>query len=124
LFRRFLESYIKVCNDIVTESANSVLMFEAGETAARMIETTKIDDIAAEFEKEGLKVVIDISEKKVVFHLKGIACNKECNYCDILRGFFGAMARKHINPGYYCKKGTKCAIQGSDECTFVAEQVG
>lgn len=124
MFRRFLESYIKVCNDIVTESANSVLMFEAGETAAQAIETTRIEDIMVEFEKEGMNVTIDVSEKRIVFHLKGIVCNKECNYCDLLRGFFGAMARKHIGPGYYCKRGTKCEVEGFDECTFVAEQVG
>ena len=51
MFQRFLESYIQVCNNIITEAANSVLMFEAGEQAAFEIGTNKIDDISKEFEK-------------------------------------------------------------------------
>jgi len=38
---------------IVTEAANSVLMFEAGEQAALMIKTLKIEDVNREFEKRG-----------------------------------------------------------------------
>lgn len=64
MFRRFLESYIDVCNNIVTEAANSVLMFEAGEQAAMDIKTTRIDDIHKEFERDGIKTSIEISEKK------------------------------------------------------------
>ncbi len=125
MFRRFLESYIDVCNDIVTESANSVLMFEAGEQAAMDLKTTKIEDIYNEFEKDGIKISIEKSEKKVLFRVRGLPFSgKKCKYCDILRGFFGGISRKHIDARYYCKKGTECALEGSDECLFVAELVG
>lgn len=122
MFRRFLESYIDVCNNIVTEAANSVLMFEAGEQASLDFKTTKIEDICKEFEKVGLTVTIEKSDKKIIFHVKGLQISgKKCRYCDILRGFFGGMARKHIDPRYYCKKGKECVFEGSQECTFVAE---
>ncbi len=122
MFRRFLESYIDVCNNVVTEAANSVLMFEAGEQAAMDLKTSRIDDITSEFEKAGIKVSFEISEKKVFFRIKGLPfSDKKCKYCDILRGFFGGIARKHLDARYYAKKGTECAVEGSEECIFVAE---
>lgn len=122
MFRRFLESYIDVCNNIVTEAANSVLMFEAGEQAAMDIKTARIEDVEKEFEKDGIKISFEISEKKVTFHVRGLPFSgKKCKYCDILRGFFGGLARKHIDPRYYCKKGAECLIEGGEECIFVAE---
>ncbi|HEY9204342.1 MAG TPA: hypothetical protein VIO58_00340 [Candidatus Methanoperedens sp.] len=124
MFRRFLESYIDVCNNIVTEAANSVLMFEAGEQAAMDLKTSKIEDISAEFEKDGIKVSIEVAEKKVMFRIKGLPLSKKkCKYCDILRGFFGGIARKHIDTRYYCKKGAECALEGADECIFAAEMI-
>ncbi len=124
MYRRFLESYIDVCNNIVTESANSVLMFEAGEQAAMDIKTTKLEDIQKEFEKEDIKISIDVSEKKVTFKVKGMPVKeKKCIYCDILRGFFGGITRKHIDARYYCKKRAECVLEGADECLFVAELV-
>ena len=124
MFRRFLESYIDVCNNIVTEAANSVLMFEAGEQAAMDIKTTKIDDIHKEFERDGIKTSIEISEKKVTFHVEGLTFrDKKCTYCDILRGFFGGLARKHIDGRYYCKKGGECILEGGERCIFVAELI-
>ena len=124
MYRRFLESYIDVCNNIVTESANSVLMFDAGEQAAMDISTTKLEDIQKEFEKEGIKISIDISEKKVTFRLKGLPLKeKKCVYCDLLRGFLGGLTRKHIDNRYFVKKSTGCVIEGADECLFVAELV-
>ena len=124
MFRRFLESYIEVCNNIVTDAANSVLMFEAGEQAALDIRTTKIDDINKEFEKIGISIAIEVSEKKVIFHMTGLPLKgKQCKYCDILRGFFGGLAKKHIDARYYCKKGTECIIEGGDQCIFVAELI-
>ena len=124
MFRRFLESYIDVCNNIVTEAANSVLMFEAGEQAAMSAKTTKIEDIIREFEKDGITVPIEKSEKKVTFRVKGLPLEgKECKYCDILRGFYGGIARKHLDPRYYCKKGPECAADDSDICIFVAEMI-
>lgn len=124
MFRRFLESYIDVCNNIVTESANSVLMFEAGEQAALDIKTSKIEDIHPEFEKAGLTTSIEITEKRVIFHVKGLSFRKnKCEYCDILRGFFGGLAKKHIDPRFYCKKGAECVIEGGDQCIFVAELI-
>ncbi len=124
MYRRFLESYIDVCNNIVTESANSVLMFEAGEQAAMDIKTTRLEDIQKEFEKDGVNISIEVSEKKVSFRVKGLPLkDKKCTYCDILRGFFGGITRKHIDARYYCKKGAECALEGSDECLFVAELI-
>lgn len=124
MFRRFLESYIDVCNNIVTESANSVLMFEAGEQAAMDLKTTKLEDITLEFEKDELKVSIEVSEKKVAFRIKGLPLSgKKCKYCDILRGFLGGVSRKHLDTRYYCKKGEECALEGSDECLFMAELI-
>ncbi len=124
MFRRFLESYIDVCNNIVTEAANSVLMFEAGEQAAMDMKTSKIEDISSEFEKEGIRVAIEVSEKKVMFRVKGLPlAGKRCKYCDILRGFYGGIARKHVDTRYYCKKGAECIMNGSDECIFVAELI-
>lgn len=124
MFRKFLESYIDVCNNIVTEAANSVLMFEAGEQAALDIKTIRIEDIRKEFENEGIMISVEISEKKVAFHVKGLPLRgKKCIFCDILRGFFGGLARKHLDTRYYCKKGAECLIEGADQCTFVAELV-
>lgn len=122
MFRIFLESYIDVCNNIVTESANAVLMFEAGEQAAFNMKTSKIEDIIEEFNKIGLTIIIKKAEKKVTFHVKGLKfTGKGCLYCDILRGFFGGIARKHIDTRYYCKKGAECVIEGGEECIFIAE---
>lgn len=122
MFRRFLESYIDVCNNIVTESANSVLMFDAGEQAAMDIRTSKIDDVKEEFEKEGITVSVEVSEKKVIFHVKGLPLKDDrCVFCDLLRGFFGGLARKHLDPRYYCKNDKECS--GKDECIFIAELV-
>lgn len=119
-----MESYIDVCNNIVTEAANSVLMFEAGEQAAMDIKTIKIEDIQKEFEKDGIITSIEISEKKVTFHVKGLPFRgKKCIYCDILRGFFGGLARKHIDPRYYCKKGAECLLEGGTQCIFEAELI-
>ncbi len=124
MFRRFLESYIDVCNNIVTESANSVLMFEAGEQAAMDIKTSKIEDIKKEFEKDDISITIELAEKKVTFRVKGLPFSgKKCKYCDIMRGFLGGISRKHIDTRYYCKKGEECALEGSDECLFVAELI-
>jgi predicted hydrocarbon binding protein len=124
LYKKFLESYIDVCNNIVTEAANSVLMFEAGEQAAMSIKTIKIEDINREFEKDGITTSIEISEKKVTFHVKGLPLiGNKCKYCDILRGFFGGLARKHVDPRFYCKKGAECVIEGGNRCTFVAELI-
>ncbi len=124
MFRRFLESYVEVCNNIVTEAANTVLMFEAGEQAALSIRTLKIEDINSEFEKDGITTSIEISEKKIIFHVKGLPLSgKKCRYCDILRGFFGGISRKHIDARFYCKKSGECIIEGASECIFVAELV-
>lgn len=124
MFKKFLESYIEVCNNIVTEAANSVLMFEAGEQAAMSIKTEKIEDIQIEFEKDGIITSVEISDKKIIFHVKGIPFKgKKCMYCDILRGFFGGLARKHLDTRFYCKKGAECLLEGGGECTFVAELV-
>ena len=124
LFRRFLESYVDVCNNIVTEAANSVLMFEAGEQAALNIKTLKLEDINREFEKEGVTISIEKSEKKVIFHLKGLpVVGNKCRYCDILRGFFGGLSKKHIDARYYCKKSDECIIKGEAECIFIAELI-
>ena len=124
MFRRFLESYITVCDNIVTESANSVLMFEAGEQAAMDIKTSKLEDIIGEFEKLGITISIEVSEKKVTYHVKGLTFHgNKCTFCDILRGFFGGMARKHVDSRYYCKKGAECIIKGSKECIFEAELI-
>lgn len=124
MFRRFLESYVEVCNNIVTEAANTVLMFEAGEQAALSIRTQKLEDINVEFEKAGITTSIEISEKKIIFHVKGLPLyGKKCLYCDILRGFFGGISRKHIDARFYCKKGGECILEGAGECIFVAELV-
>jgi len=124
LFRRFLESYIEVCNNILTEAANSVLLFEAGEQAALDIMTNKIDDIDKEFEKVGITISIEISEKKVIFYVKGLpVTGQKCRYCNILRGFLGGLAKKHLDARYYCKKGPECIIEGGDQCIFVAELI-
>lgn len=121
MYRRFLESYVEVCNNIVTEAANTVLMFEAGEQAAFNIKTLKIEDINVEFAKEGITTSIEISEKNIIFHVKGLPLSgKKCMYCDILRGFFGGISRKHIDVRFYCKKGTECILQGANECIFIA----
>ncbi len=124
MFRRFLEAYVDVCNNVVTNAANAVLMFEAGEQAAMDIKTSKIEDIQQEFEKDGVKVTFEISEKKILFKVKGLPLKgKKCTYCDILRGFFGGIARKHIDNRFYCKKGAECVLEGVEECTFVAELI-
>lgn len=124
MFRKFLESYIDVCNNVVTEAANSVLMFEAGEQAAMNLKTRRLEDIHKEFERYGITVSIDVAEKKVTFHVKGLPIEgKKCKYCDILRGFFGGIARKHIDPRYYCKKDRGCVVEGDKECVFVAELI-
>src|SRR5574341_1373012 len=99
-------------------------MFEAGEKAAFDLKTSKIEDISNEFEKDGIKVSVELSEKKVTFRVKGLPLyGKKCPYCDLLRGFFGGIARKHLDPRYYCKKGTECVLEGGGECLFVAEMV-
>ena len=123
MFRRFLEAYIDVCNNIVTEAANSVLMFEAGEQAALNLKFDRIEDSFREFEKEKIIISIEKSEKKVLFKVKGLGLDKKCKYCDLLRGFFGGLSRKHFDPRYYCKKGTECALEGAQECIFIAEMV-
>jgi len=124
LFRRFLESYVDVCNNIVTEAANNVLMFEAGEQAALNIRTLKIEDINVEFVKEGISISLEISEKKIIFHVKGLPLTgKKCMYCDILRGFFGGLSKKHFDPRFYCKKSGECILEGASECIFIAELV-
>ncbi len=123
MFRRFLEAYIEVCNNIITESANSVLMFEAGEQAAVNLKYDRIEDDLSEFEKYNIKVSIERSENSVLFRVKGLVFDKKCNYCDLLRGFFGEIARKHINMKYYCKKRTECIKEGAEECIFVVEMV-
>ncbi len=122
MFRKFLESYIDVCNNIVTEAANSVLMFEAGEQAAMDIKTIRIEDIQKEFENEGILISVEISEKKATFHVKGLPLRgKKCVFCNMLRGFLGGLARKHLDTRYYCKKGAECLIEEGNQCTFVAE---
>jgi predicted hydrocarbon binding protein len=122
LFRRFLESYVEVCNNIVTEAANNVLMFEAGEQAALSIRTLKIEDINAVFAKEGITTSIEITDKKITFHVKGLPISgKKCRYCDILRGFFGGISKKHVDPRFYCRKRGECILEGQNECVFVAE---
>lgn len=124
MFQRFLESYIQVCNNIITEAANSVLMFEAGEQAAFDIRTNKIDDIIKEFKKTDINVTIEVSEKKIIFNVAGLPLKgNKCKYCDILRGFFGGVAKKHIDARYYCKKGSECIIEGGNQCIFVAELI-
>lgn len=124
MFKKLLESYIEVCNNIVTEAANAVLMFEAGEQAAFEIKTSKIEDIQKEFEKDGIITSVEVADKKVTFHVKGLPFKgKKCLYCDILRGFFGGLARKHLDTRFYCKKGAECLLEGGEECTFVAELV-
>jgi predicted hydrocarbon binding protein len=124
LYRRFLESYVEVCNNIVTEAANTVLMFEAGEQAALNIRTMKIEDINAEFAKVGVTTSIEISEKKIIFHLKGLPLSgKKCTYCDILRGFFGGLSKKHFDARFYCRKSGECIMEGASECIFIAELV-
>lgn len=124
MFRRFLEAYVDVCNNVVTNAANSVLMFEAGEQAAMDLKTSKLEDIQQEFEKDGVKVTFEISEKKILFKVKGLPLKgKKCTYCDLLRGFFGGIARKHIDDRFYCKKGAECVLEGAEECTFVAELI-
>ncbi len=124
MFRKFLEAYVDVCNNIVTSSANSVLMFEAGEQAAMGLKTSKLEDIQKEFEKDSINLTIEISEKKVTFRVKGLTLKgKKCTYCDMLRGFFGTMAQKHLDPRYYCKKGVECVTDGAEECIFVAELI-
>ncbi|VVB89493.1 Uncharacterised protein [uncultured archaeon] len=123
MFRRFLESYIEVCNNIVTESANSVLMFEAGEQAAANLKYERIEDCVIEFEKDNIVMSIERSENKVLFRVKGIVYDKKCKYCDILRGFFGELARKHIDKKYYCKKRGECSLEGANECVFIAEMI-
>jgi predicted hydrocarbon binding protein len=123
LFRRFLVAYIDVCNNIVTEAANSVLMFEAGEQAAATLTFDNIEDCFREFEKDYIKITVERSEKKVLFKVKGLGIHKKCKYCDLLRGFFGELARKHIDSKYHCKKATQCSIEGAQECIFIAEMV-
>ena len=124
MFRRFLESYIAVCDNILTESANSVLMFEAGEQAAMDIKTSKLEDITGEFEKLGMAVSIEVSDKKVTYNVKGLTFQgNKCTFCDILRGFFGGMTRKHVDSRYYCKKGGECIIKGDKKCIFQAELI-
>ena len=123
MFRRFPEAYIEVCNNIVTEAANSVLMFEAGEQAAVNLKYDRIEDSCNEFEKVEIKISIEKSDKKVIFRVKGLGLDKKCKYCDLLRGFFGGLSRKHFDPRYYCKKGTECAVEGAEECIFIAEMV-
>lgn len=124
MFRRFLEAYVDVCNNVVTNAANAVLMFEAGEQAAMGLKTSKVEDIQNEFEKDGIIVTIEPSEKKVTFRVKGLPLKgKKCTYCDILRGFFGGIARKHLDNRYYCKKSAECMLEGAEVCIFVAELV-
>jgi predicted hydrocarbon binding protein len=99
-------------------------MFEAGEQAAMELKTSKLEDIQKEFEQDGVKVTFEISEKKIIFMVKGLPLKgKKCTYCDILRGFFGGIARKHIDNRFYCKKGAECVLEGAEECTFVAELI-
>lgn len=113
-----------VCNNIVTEAANTVLMFEAGEQAALNIRTQKLEDIKAEFEKVGITISIEISEKKIIFHVKNLPLSgKKCMYCDILRGFFGGICRKHFDPRFYCRKSGECILEGAGECIFITELV-
>jgi predicted hydrocarbon binding protein len=115
---------VEVCNNIVTEAANTVLMFEAGEQAALSIRTHKLEDIKAEFEKVGITTSIEISEKRIIFHVEGLPLSgKKCLFCDILRGFFGGISRKHIDARFYCKKSGACLLEGANECIFVAELV-
>ena len=121
MFRIFLETYIDVCNSIVTEAANSVLMFEAGEQVAANLKLDNIEDSFKGFEKDNIIVSIEKSEKKVYFRVKGLDVRKKCIYCDLFRGFFSELSRKHIDPKYFCKKGPDCIIEGSPECVFIAE---
>lgn len=123
MFRRFLEAYIDVCNNIVTESANSVLMFEAGEQAALNLKFDRIEDSLREFEKDKIIISVEKSEKKILYRVKGLGLDKKCKYCDLLRGFFGGLSRKHFDPRYNCKKGNECALEGAQECIFIAEMV-
>lgn len=98
-------------------------MFEAGELAAANLKYERIEDNLSEFEKDNIKVSIERSENSVLFKVKGLVFDKKCNYCDLLRGFFGELARKHINMKYYCKKRTECIKEGAEECIFVVETV-
>ncbi|MCX9080419.1 MAG: hypothetical protein OIN84_20830 [Candidatus Methanoperedens sp.] len=108
----------------MTEAANSVLMFEAGEQAALDMKTLKIEDVKREFENEGITISIEKSEKKVIFHVKGLPVEgKKCRYCGIWKGFFGGLSKKHIDARYYCKKGEECIIKGAKECVFIAELI-
>ena len=121
MFKIFLETYVDVCNNIVTEAANSVLMFEAGEQVAANLKFDNIEDSLKEFEKDNVKISFEKSEKKVFFRVKGLNVHKKCNYCDLLRGYFSELSRKHIDPKYFCNKGPECIIEGSLECIFIAE---
>lgn len=123
MFRRFLEAYIDVCDNIVTEAANSVLMFEAGEQTAATLKFDNIEDCCREFEKNDIIITVERSEKKVLFRVKGLGVQKKCKFCNLLRGFFGELTRKHIDPKYYCKKRTECVTEGAQECIFIAEMV-
>jgi predicted hydrocarbon binding protein len=115
---------VEVCNNIVTEAANNVLMFEAGEQAALSLRTLKIEDINVEFEKVGITTSIEISEKKIIFHVKSLPLlGKKCKYCDILRGFFGGLSKKHVDSRFYCRKSGECILEGASECIFIAELV-
>ena len=115
---------MEVCNNIVTEAANTVLMFEAGEQAALNIRTLKLEDINVEFAKEGITTSIERSEKKIIFHVKGLLLSgKKCEYCDIFRGFFGGLSKKHIDSRFYCRKSGECILKGASECIFIAELV-
>ncbi|MDO9098091.1 MAG: hypothetical protein Q7U60_08215 [Candidatus Methanoperedens sp.] len=113
MFRKFLESYIDVCNNIVTEAANSVLMFEAGEQAAMDIKTIRIEDIQKEFENEGILISVEISEKKATFHVKGLPlCGKKCIFCNMLRGFLGGLQENTLIHVITAKKAQNVLLRG------------
>jgi len=103
---------VEVCNNIVTEAANTVLMFEAGEQAALSIKTLKIEDINREFEKDGITTSFEISEKKIIFHVKGLRLSgKKCRYCDILRGFLEEYQGNISMRGFTAKKAASVSLR-------------
>ncbi len=119
MFKELLDSYIEVCNEIITSSANSVILFEAGERAAGGMKIKSFEELKKFFEIANIRVSCERTDNKVVFSVSGLQHDKEQCYFNLLKGFFGEIARNLFDPGFFAKE----SFIDKEKCIFIVELV-
>ncbi len=118
MFRQFLDAYIKACNEVITTSCNCAVLFDAGEHAARDLQVKSLDEVVEFFKEAGFELTYEKREDGgVSFRLYGFPENCGCSYAELLRGFFGEIARKLVDPRCYT---SDCRTE-KDGCVFTVD---